>query len=223
LISTVLNPSAFSSEALQFSPDLPAVTASQIEGDLKFISSVQGSKVSPLHDKVFGKMQGSNYATWFMNRIALIDYTTGDDGTVAFVIPQIDSTRLFLTGNYVTANAPQIARLMVIFHEARHTESIGNYWPHATCPSPFTNAMGADVKSIWTNLPLSGESACDTQVLGAYGVSIILLQNIANNCESCSEKVKLDANLYAQDQLLRITDKEAQTSLRVDLGLPPLN
>ena len=105
---------------------------------------------------------------------------------------------------------------MVVFHEARHTESQNGNWSHATCPTPFVDANGKEIKSIWTGSTLAGEAACDSTALGSYGSSTIMLKNIQLNCTNCTDKVKMDAGLYADDQYKRLVG-QAKTDAGKDL------
>ena len=106
---------------------------------------------------------------------------------------------------------------MVVFHEARHTETMNGNWPHATCPTPFLDAEGKDKRSIWTGATLAGEPACDRTPLGSYGSSTIMLKNIQKYCDNCSDKVKMDAGLYADDQFGRIISDSARRQMQDDL------
>lgn len=67
---------------------------------------------------------------------------------------------------------------MVLFHEARHSEKEGNYWPHTKCPNPFLDKDGKPITAIWTGTPLAGLPGCDTAALGAYGSSLVMIKNI---------------------------------------------
>ena len=125
---------------------------------------------------------------------------------------------MWLTQNFVKFSHPQVARMMVVFHESRHTESQNGNWSHATCPSPFQDANGNDMKSIWTGASLAGEPACDVTPLGSYGSSTIMLKNIQKFCTNCSDKVKMDAGLYADDQFGRITDADAAKQMQDDFA-----
>lgn len=105
---------------------------------------------------------------------------------------------------------------MIIFHEARHTEDDHGNWSHATCPTPFRNERGEDMRSIWTGASLAGEPACDVTPKGSYGSSTIMLKNISQFCSNCTEKVKADAALYAADQIGRITNAQAKRQMIED-------
>jgi hypothetical protein len=164
-------------------------------------------------------MSGSLYSTWFNSRVKSVGFTEQDmGGAVAYVAPFEDSTKMVLTKNFTSFDHPQIARMMVVYHEARHTEDDKGNWPHATCPTPFKDAAGNDVKSIWTGLLLAGQPGCDDQSIGAYGSSTILLKNISMNCDNCTEKVKMDAGIFADDQINRITNPTSHAALVKDFS-----
>ena len=64
---------------------------------------------------------------------------------------------------------------------------------------------------------LAGEAACDSTPLGSYGSSTILLKNVQKFCKNCTDKVKMDAGLYSDDQYKRITGAEAKAQMKKDL------
>ena len=186
--------------------------------DLGFIGLVQGKQATPLHQKVFGKVDGASYLKFFQNRVFTVGKSLcGDDNAVACVLSLWDN-EIFITPNYTKFDHPQIARLSVIFHEARHTEKKEGNWPHATCPKPFLNDQGQNQISIWTGAALAGEPACDATPMGSYGIQTIFLKNLALNCTNCTEKVKADAELFADDQLNRIIDADSKAQLKKDFG-----
>jgi hypothetical protein len=135
------------------------------------------------------------------------------------VIPFYDSNKMWVTKNYTQFSHPQISRVSVIFHEARHSERQNGNWSHAKCPTPFKDAAGNDIRSIWTGALLQGQAACDVTPFGSYGSSTILLKNIAINCETCNSKVRADADLYANDQLGRVIDPKAKSAMKADFGM----
>jgi cyclophilin family peptidyl-prolyl cis-trans isomerase len=53
--------------------------------------------------------------------------------------------------------------------------------------------------------------------MGSYGSSMIMLKNISKYCTNCSDKVKLDAGIYADDQFKRIIDEKAIQDIMSDL------
>jgi hypothetical protein len=123
---------------------------------------------------------------------------------------------MWLTENYTKFSHPQIARMMVVYHEARHTEIRSNFWPHAKCPTPFLDSTGKTQKSIFTGAELSGKPACDKVAVGAYGSSLIMLNNISKFCTNCTSKIKADAELYSLNQMQRIVNRQALDSLSND-------
>ncbi len=202
---------------LQFDSDVPAAIKAQMLDDLKFIGSIQGGKASPLHQKIFGELDGKNYTKFFESHVRGVGMDDcGDSKAVACVIPFMNPRKMWLTPNFVNFTHPAIARLMILFHEARHTESGHGHWSHATCPEPFLDANGKDMTSIWTGSSLAGHPACDETPLGSYGSSTIMLKNIEKQCTNCSEKVRLDAGIYADNQLGRIIDDDARAEMLSD-------
>ena len=72
--------------------------------------------------------------------------------------------------------------------------------------------------SIWTGAKLEGQPACDSTAFGSYGSSTILLKNVAKFCSNCTDKVKMDADMYATDQLGRIDDAQVKASMIADFN-----
>lgn len=201
-----------------FDADVPSEVQSQMRGDLGFVQGIQGSGASRMHQQVFGGVSGSAYAAFFDSRVTAVGMDgCGSANAVACVIPWRNHNKMWLTQNFVRFSHPQIARTMIMFHEARHTERQNSFWHHASCPTPFRDADDNDIKSIWTGAPLAGEPACDTTPLGSYGSSTIMLKNIQRFCENCTDKVKMDAGLYGDDQFVRIVDSGARRQMREDL------
>ncbi len=222
LFTAVLAASAASAQvstSVNFDPSVPAKTREQLVNDLEFIKTVQGAKASALHRQVFGEMTGANYYSYFDSRVKSVAFDGSmSGGAVAYVSPFVDATQMVLTKNFTQFDHPQIARLMVVFHEARHTERQSGFWMHAVCPVPFKDSNGNDIKSIWTGMPLAGEDGCDDHAVGAYGSTVVMLKNIETQCESCSEKVKMDAALYGNDQMNRVTNRSARDQIEKDLN-----
>jgi hypothetical protein len=209
-----------SKRTLTFDSDVEAPLKAQMLDDLNFIGTVSGAKATALHQKVFGGVNGAQYADWFSSRIFSIGKNgCGSANAVACVIPFQDSNKMWVTKNYTQFSHPQIARVSVIYHEARHSEVQNGNWSHATCPTPFRDANGKDVKSIWTGAMLQGQPACDVTPFGSYGSATILLKNIGMNCDSCNSKVKADADMYGNDQLGRVIDAKSKAAMKADFGM----
>jgi hypothetical protein len=218
-LASILGLLAFRAEAVTFERVVPAPVRQQMLKDLEFMGSVSGRGSSPLHLATFGAVAGKVYADWFASRVLRVGFDRdGSSGAVAYVQYTVDPNRMVLTENFTRFSHPQIARLLVVFHEARHTEASNSFWRHAHCPFPFVDDQGREIKSIWTGMPLAGEAACDMEATGAYGSSLILLANLAKFCANCNEKVKMDAELYARDQYLRITNPSAKRLIKQDLA-----
>jgi hypothetical protein len=209
----LLSVSAF---AVSFDGNVPEDIQNQMKQDLKFMETIKGSGQTRLHQEIFGAVDGSTYKNFFETHINSVGKSAcGGGNAVACVYPFLGK-KMFITDNYIKFEHPQIARLMVVYHEARHTESQNGNWGHATCPTPFLGEDGKEIKSIWTGASLAGEPACDVTPRGSYGSSTILIKNVSMFCTSCSEKVKMDADIYAMDQMKRITSASAKAEMKKD-------
>lgn len=203
-------------QALTFDSDVPQSIQDQMLNDLNFIGQVTGSNQTPFHKQIFTNLEGGLYKSFFETRITSVGLDScGGGNAVACVQPFFDPNKMWLTENFIKFSHPQVARIMVVFHESRHSETKSGNWRHANCPRPFLDANGQDMKSIWTGAKLEGQPACDANYLGSYGSSTIMLKNIAKFCSNCSDKVKMDADLYAMDQLGRI-DRPAVKKAMLD-------
>jgi hypothetical protein len=206
-------------QAYTFDNDVPQAVRNQITNDMAFIKTIQGSSATPLHQQIFGKVDGATYVKFFESRVQGVGMNDcGGGKAVACVIPFMDSSHIWLTHNYTDFDHPQIAKMMVVFHESRHTEDDNGNWSHATCPTPFLDSQGHEMKSIWTGATLAGEPACDITPLGSYGSSTIMLKNVQKFCSNCTDKVKMDAGIYSDDQLGRITGASAKAQMQKDFG-----
>jgi len=198
--------------------DVPERVQQQLSDDFAFIKTIRGSSASRLHREVFGEVDGENYYKFFTSRVKSIGLDEcGGGNAVACVQPYYDPSKMWLTQNYIKFSHPQIARLMVVFHESRHTETNHGNWMHAKCPTPFADENGREYTSIWTGASLAGEPACDRTAFGSYGSSMIMLKNVQKFCSSCTDKVRMDAGIYADDQFNRVIDAQARSSIRKDL------
>ena len=184
----------------------------EVLGDLSFIQTVTSARASPLHQEIFGMVNGSNYIRWFTQRVFEfgVDLDAGPT-TVAYHTDEFVN-KIFVGGNYVNGGYPQIARLMTLFHEARHTETEHDFWEHAKCPRRFPH------RSIWTGADISGGYACEDNAYGSYSSVSVMLNNISKFCSNCSAKVKADAKLYSDDQVLRVIDGDAMAKLQADFA-----
>lgn len=202
--------------AVQFDADVPQTLRKQVNEDLAFIASLQGTSATALHREVFGDVSGQTYSRWFSRRVSEAGISLcGGDGAVACVLSAWEN-KMWFSPNFTNFDHPQIARLMVIFHEARHTEASERFWPHVRCPRSFVDENGEEIRSIWTGGALAGEAACDATVRGSYGIATILLKNIAKHCANCTEKVRMDAELYGDDQLQRMISPQDRLRLIQD-------
>jgi hypothetical protein len=208
---------ATSSQALKFDGDVPAAIKTQMQDDLLFMAGLQGSGSTNFHKQIFGEVDGLNYKNFFESHIDSVGLNScGGGNAVACVIPFYSSSKMWLTKNFINFSHPQVARMMVVYHESRHAETNHGNWSHDTCPDPFLDEQGHEMTSIWTGAKLAGQPACDSTAFGSYGSSTILLKNISKFCANCSEKVKMDADIYATDQLGRIDRADVKQAMLAD-------
>lgn len=204
--------------SLTFDSNVPPAIQKQMVEDLNFINQIQGQGQSKYHQQIFGGVDGAKYKTFFESHIKSIGVDgCGNGAAVACVIPYMGK-KMFLTQNFIKFSHPQIARMMVVYHEARHTEANNGNWGHDTCPTPFLDENGKDKASIWTGAKLEGEPACDSTAFGSYGSSTIMLKNVSLFCTNCSDKVKMDADIYATDQLGRIDEPAVKKAMLDDFS-----
>lgn len=219
IVSALVILGSLGAHALNFDKDVPANIQKQVKEDLAFMTTVQGSKQTPFHKEIFGTLGGAAYKKFFEERITSVGMDScGGGAAVACVSPFFDNNKMWLTQNYVKFSHPQVARVMVVYHEARHSETANGFWSHDNCPRPFVDENGKEMTSIWTGAPLAGEAACDSTYKGSYGSSTIMLKNISKYCSNCSDKVKMDADVYAADQLGRIHKPSVKQAMLNDFA-----
>jgi hypothetical protein len=202
---------------LPFSWLVPSAIRKQTQQDFAVMATFAGDTASTLHQEIFGQLTGDAYVRFFLKRVNRIGYgDCGDPHIVACMNGQYEN-RMMLTPTYASSAIPLMGRLSVLMHESRHGEPENNNWPHMRCPSPFLDKNGNDVKSTWTGAPIASEFACDFESHGSYGISAIFLRNVEKNCKNCSEKLKLDAGLYAQENLTRVIRASENELIENDL------
>ncbi len=203
--------------ALNFDQDVPKAIQDQMVQDLGFMNQISGTSQTPFHQEIFGSVDGATYKSFFESRITSVGIDScGGGAAVACVQPYYDPNKMWLTQNFIKFSHPQVARMMVVYHESRHSETNNGNWGHDTCPRPFLDSNGKDMTSIWTGAKLEGQPACDSTYLGSYGSSTIMLKNISKFCSNCSDKVKMDANIYSTDQLGRIDRTDVKKAMLAD-------
>jgi hypothetical protein len=96
------------------------------------------------------------------------------------------------------SSSPALAlfRLMVLFHEARHSDGNGRSvgFVHAFCP------LGHDYE---------GSASCDLALNGAYALGAKVIRNLAASCPNCSTAERESLKLQALDSFSRLL-KEGQ-------------
>ncbi len=207
-----------SGAAYAFDSDVPPAINRQFVGDMVFAGSIKGMGVSKLHAGIFGRVDGAVYTGFFESRIKSIGMDNCGGGPASLAcVKAVVPAKMWLTRNYVKFSMPQILRIEIMFHESRHTESDNDNWHHARCPTPFRDENGNDIRGILSGALMEGLYACDTTPYGSYGISLIMLKNIQKFCSNCTSKVRMDAGIYADDDLKRIINPVAVRAIREDL------
>lgn len=192
-------------QALSYDSDVPKSIQKQMAEDLKFINQVVGSGQTPLHAEIYKSVSGKAYQTFFESRITSVGLDEcGGGGSVACVIPMFDPNKMWLSPNFTNHDTPQMDRINIIYHEARHSEAKNGYWNHDDCPVPFLDENGQDIRGSQSGIKLEGLAACDSTPYGSYGSSTIMMKNLVKYCTNCSEKTKMDAQLLVDEMMLRM-------------------
>lgn len=200
--------------SIGFQPSVAPEMRQVIRKDMLVMQSIQASRQSPLHSQVFQSAGGKSYVRWFSRRIRQFSFDPSDSsGALAWYQ---GGGEMIATKNLMAESAPQISRIMTLIHEARHAELAQDGWPHVACPKEFLRSDGSPVTSRTSGVKLAGELACGRNPLGAYGVSEVMMRNLVRFCENCSEKFKMDAELFAADQDERLLGARAKAAQQED-------
>ena len=197
-----------------------------ILSDLDFVEKIQTTSETPFHHTVFGGYGGAVYSRWFGQRINKFGgvYEGGRNSLASFMSGY--PAELFVTLDYFSdENIPQMGRISIYFHEARHAE--GGYTPnhpHVMCPKNFKDKNGNEIVGRFTKIKIAGRAGCDSDPMGSYGISLIMMRNIAMYCQNCNQMEKAQAQLYAEDYFQRIANEngsvfKARNELKNDLGM----
>lgn len=218
--SLILAGSLAAQAAPTFGNDMSPALKQQILDDINFVNSISGTNSSGLYKQIFAnrEINGADLMAFFEQRIHEfgLDSCGGGTGTMACVNPFFGANTMWITPGYINSNMPQIARIATIFHESRHTEARHAYWGHARCPVPFLDDNGKDIVGIISGNKMQGQMACDNSAFGAYAIEAVFLKNIEKNCVSCGDKMKMDAQLFGDDTIWRVSNLKARQQMRDD-------
>lgn len=205
-------------EEISIRESVPAPVITSLQNTFALIRDLRGTASSRLHDGIFGAIDGQNYLRFVSERIEEIAYEPipHSNTQVAFV-RGAEPTVLYITSNTDASRVPLIYFLDVLVHEARHAEHGVLSYAHVSCPIPFVDFEGNEVRGIITGNPIAGRRACDTTADGPYGIVATLMKNIEHQCETCTEKVRMDAKLFGDDDARRVIDRSSYNELREDI------
>ena len=207
--------------AIKFKSAVPETIKAQMLKDLELTESFEGTATSKLYLNIFGAsiLEGTGLNQFFEQRIKEVDMDDcgGGNSVAACVQTFVAPNTMFLSENFVKNDFPQVYRISIVFHEARHTEITNGGWPHKVCPTPYLDEQGRDIVGKISGMKMEGHDACDDIAMGAYGMQAVLLKSIQNACTNCSEKIMMDAEIFGDDTLLRIHDLGVRKLMRSDL------
>jgi hypothetical protein len=180
----------------------------RMDDDFRFADRVHGRSATPLHRRIFGDspIDGSLYRKFFESRVSkVVGENTIYGSCRGFTACHGGAHVVQLSDRYGDPAIPQVARLSLLVHEARHSDGFS----HVTCPA----SVGP---SHYLQLPLAGREACDVTALGGYGVQYVLLKNIERYCESCTSEDRIEAGRFADSLLQQILSPEERELLLRD-------
>lgn len=210
VIGVMLTQALMASDTFSFDDSIDFFTRRQIENDLVELSKLKGRETSNLYAYVFKaeKLNGLDLFNFFKARIK--NFNTNDCGggisLTACVRPDIDNETMWITQNFIKYDMPQIFRMSIFIHEARHTEKDSNYWFHEACPIPYLDANKKDIVGIMSGAKMEGQLSCDSTAVGAYGIQALFLKAVEKSCSNCNDKTKMDAALFGNDTINRISN-----------------
>ncbi len=205
--------------ALKFDKNVPKDIQAQMTEDLNFINQITSNGQTPLHKQIYQEVSGKAYQAFFETRVLSVGMDDcGGGGAVACVQPFWDSSKMWLSPNFAKYDMPQIDRLNIIYHEARHTEDDHGNWGHDSCPIPFLDENGQDIRGSKSGIKLEGLDACDSTPFGSYGSSTIMMANLVKYCTNCSDKTKMDSQLIVDEMMLRMYVPSVKKQMNEDFA-----
>lgn len=187
----------------------------KVNEDWRLAQRIRGSEASPLHRKIFGDapLDGKLYRDFFERRVQEIKGEgLGFASCHGALACHTEGKTVRLSKNYDSLPIPPVIRLSFLIHEARHIEGFS----HVHCPAPLIDSEGKDVVSPYQKIDLGGQESCDREELGAYGIQIVMLKNIAKYCVTCSDETRTQADLYANFLMNLILSPLAKKHLEHD-------
>jgi hypothetical protein len=202
--------------AVTYDPALPETLRNFADADFNFVDQIEGNGQTPRHERIYGRVRGSDYQEFFDSRIDKIGYAGNQGPSVAAFVQPFQPHTLWLTDALMTLQAPQAWRIAALWHESRHSEGEHGYWSHVNCPKTLRTIDDKPLVGPLSGASLAGQPACDDTADGAYGITATMLENIALYCSNCSEKIKADAELVFTDGVNRLTARSLRQALLDD-------
>ena len=196
-----------------------------LDRDGRFLHEMQTNGTYPMFQQKFGRpFTGAGVLEWVSERVARVIYTDrpltsgGPEAIAANVSSEGPEYRKnFLIGPsfFDESRFPQIARVSIFLHEARHSDGFDDMatendsMPHERCPADFEAER------------MRGQYACDKNLDGSYAYQALFLREVMMHCSNCSRTVKRVAGEMFVDSLLRHYRAEDRMALMADLPRAP--
>jgi len=123
----------------------------------------------------------------------------------------IESTRvgIITLGPGYTKSLPQLARVSVQVHEARHSDCTGGLPPSdvellQAGEAPLTTSCGHSHVECPPGHEFAGLPACDDHAWGAYAVEMLFAEAVGSHCPKCTEEDRQIGMIIALDSSTRI-------------------
>lgn len=190
---------------LRFDLLVPKEVRLKVIGDLGYMSAIKHKRASPAHTRFFGPdADGQTYLNFILSRIHRVAYNRRARGVIAYVKPDQDPHKLWLTPSFMRQSFTRPDRLATYIHEAMHAEE--KHRQHDTCPA-----------EDWISPHLIGRPDCDWDENGPYGVSAAFLFNMAAWCKTCSKEDSSAALEAFMENYNRIGSSAARERFRAEV------
>ncbi len=197
---------------VEFDSSVSPMLKETVTQDLLYLYQLRATNQSQLHQNIFGNFDGANFKRLFENKFRHVKLHDNCGGGVLCVIPYLTRDTLYLNSNYYPGIEPQIARIAQYIFALR----VESTHP-VSCPTPFLNADGSDVVSIYRHVKMAGETACDKTKSGGYGSAAIFLGNLMKYCTNCQNDVLSASQLLFDYYLQRVLEPSEKQAISRDV------
>src|SRR5438045_3257052 len=84
-------------QKLQFDSDVSAPLKAQVLADLDWMGSIEGAQTTPLHQEIFGPVNGGSYTQWFDKRVFYFGVDSCGGGNAVACVKSKYANKIFVT------------------------------------------------------------------------------------------------------------------------------